>query len=175
MYGLPEAEPVILAVTKLHPRESPWDLLRAYCAMDSPGCCLWLIGDGPERRALEEYARLHTSVGVVFSGYVPYPELPAAYDAADAFVHPARYEPWGVSVQEALALRLARPRFIDGGCGTRLRDAGKERLQRSGTRDRAPLALLYVGTGLAYTAVTSIVRSRTRSQPSDGHWSQSRS
>ncbi|MEK6274459.1 MAG: glycosyltransferase family 4 protein [Actinomycetota bacterium] len=105
-YGLPEAGPVVVAVTKFHPRESPWDLLRAYCAMDSPGACLWLVGDGPERAALEEYARRRCPSGVVFGGYVPYPELPAMYGVADAFVHPARYEPWGVSVQEALASGL---------------------------------------------------------------------
>jgi glycosyltransferase involved in cell wall biosynthesis len=105
-YGLPQVDPVVVAVTKFHPRESPWDLLRAYCAMDSPGACLWLIGDGPERPRLEDYARNHCSRGVVFSGYVPYPQLPAAYGIADAFVHPARYEPWGVSVQEALACGL---------------------------------------------------------------------
>jgi glycosyltransferase involved in cell wall biosynthesis len=103
-HGLPEAEPVVVAVTKFHPRESPWDLLRAYCAMDSPSACLWLVGDGPERRALEDYARRRP--GVVFGGYVPYPELPATYGVADAFVHPARYEPWGVSIQEALACGL---------------------------------------------------------------------
>ena len=41
-----------------------------------------------------------------FPGYVPYPELPALYAAADLFVHPAREERWGVSVQEALACGL---------------------------------------------------------------------
>ena len=41
-----------------------------------------------------------------FPGYVPYPELPALYAAADLFVHAAREERWGVSVQEALACGL---------------------------------------------------------------------
>jgi glycosyltransferase involved in cell wall biosynthesis len=43
---------------------------------------------------------------VRFPGYIPYPELPALYAAADLFVHPAREERWGVSVQEALACGL---------------------------------------------------------------------
>ena len=60
-YGLPQTGPVIVAVTKFHPRESPWDLLRAYCTMDEPGACLWLVGDGPQRPALEDYAREHSS------------------------------------------------------------------------------------------------------------------
>jgi glycosyltransferase involved in cell wall biosynthesis len=105
-YGLPQTGPVIVAVTKFHPRESPWDLLRAYCTMDEPSACLWLVGDGPQRPALEDYAREHSSKCIVFGGYVPYLELPLVYAAADAFVHPARYEPWGVSVQEALACGL---------------------------------------------------------------------
>jgi glycosyltransferase involved in cell wall biosynthesis len=74
--------------------------------MASPGAQLWLVGDGPERRALEDYAREHCRNRVNFGGYVPYSELPAAYSVANAFVHPARYEPWGVSVQEALAAGL---------------------------------------------------------------------
>ena len=74
--------------------------------MDEPGACLWLVGDGPQRPALEDYAREHSSERIVFGGYVPYLELPLVYAAADVFVHPARYEPWGVSVQEALACGL---------------------------------------------------------------------
>jgi glycosyltransferase involved in cell wall biosynthesis len=105
-YGLPIGELVAVSVTKFHPRESPWDLLRAYCSMDSPDAYLWLVGDGPERPALEEYARQHCPGRVAFGGYVPYEDLPTAYGIADAFVHPARFEPWGVSVQEALACGL---------------------------------------------------------------------
>jgi glycosyltransferase involved in cell wall biosynthesis len=105
-YGLPETGLVVVAVTKFHPRESPWDLLRAYCTLDDHGACLWLVGDGPERPELEDYAHEHSSKSIVFGGYVPYLELPLVYGAADAFVHPAHYEPWGVSVQEALACGL---------------------------------------------------------------------
>jgi glycosyltransferase involved in cell wall biosynthesis len=105
-YGLPDDEPVVMAVTKFSAREAPWDLVRAYCSMDQPGACLWLLGDGPERQALQSYVRDHGRDGVVFSGYWPYSELPTAYGLADAFVHPARYEPWGASVQEALASGL---------------------------------------------------------------------
>ena len=105
-HGLPEGERVVLAVTKFNHREAPWDLLRAHCAMDSPPARLWLVGDGPARPALESYVQRHACRGVVFGGYLPYPDLPAAYGVADAFVHPPRYEPWGVSVPEALACGL---------------------------------------------------------------------
>jgi len=104
--GVPRNARVILALTKLSPREAPWDLLRAF--FDLPGDDLRLVvaGDGPERAALEELAARNDPGRVRFSGYVPYPELPALYGAVDLFVHPAAEERWGVSVAEALAAGL---------------------------------------------------------------------
>ena len=43
----------------------------------------------------------------MFAGYVPYAQLPGFYAMSDVFVHAASDEPWGVSVQEALAFGLA--------------------------------------------------------------------
>ncbi|HEV7784344.1 MAG TPA: glycosyltransferase [Thermoanaerobaculia bacterium] len=100
--GVPAAAPVILSLAKFGPREAPWDLLRAFARLDRNDVWLVLAGDGPEREALEREAGLR----VRFPGYVPYPELPPLYAAADLFVHPAREERWGVSVEEALACGL---------------------------------------------------------------------
>jgi len=102
--GVPAAARVVLALAKFNAREAPWDLLRAFGEIRDPSVWLVLAGDGPARAALEAQAsRLER---VRFPGYVPYPELPALYAAADLFVHPAREERWGVSVQEALACGL---------------------------------------------------------------------
>ena len=70
-----------------------------------------------DRRALAErhrpiLAALRAEVGaralkrVVFAGYVSYKELVGCYAMADLFVHAAADEPWGVSVQEAIACGL---------------------------------------------------------------------
>ena len=100
--GVPADGKVVLSLAKLNGREAPWDLLRAFSRLDREDVWLVLAGDGPERSALEREAEPR----VRFPGYVPYPELPALYAAADLFVHPAREERWGVSVQEALACGL---------------------------------------------------------------------
>lgn len=100
--GVPADARVILSLAKLSPREAPWDLLRAFTRLEGESAWLVLAGDGPERAALEQAA----GPQVRFPGYIPYPELPALYAAADLFVHPAREERWGVSVQEALACGL---------------------------------------------------------------------
>jgi glycosyltransferase involved in cell wall biosynthesis len=103
--GVPPEASVVLCVAKLHPREAPWDLLRAV-AQRPTGAWLLVAGDGPARPELERYVADRRLERVVFLGYVPYPELPVLYGAADVFAHPAREERWGVSVAEALACGL---------------------------------------------------------------------
>jgi glycosyltransferase involved in cell wall biosynthesis len=104
--GIPEDARVLLAITKLNPREAPWDLLRAYARRYDNDRWVVIAGDGPERPALEAFARERGLERVVFLGYVPYPELPALYAMSDIFLHPVQEERWGVSVQEALACGL---------------------------------------------------------------------
>lgn len=105
-YGLPDDHSIVLSICKFSEREAPWDLLRAFCSTDLSKTCLWLVGEGDQRSQLEAYAGDHPGRRVIFGGYLPYPRLPTAYGLADVFVHPAKLEPWGVSVHEALACGL---------------------------------------------------------------------
>jgi glycosyltransferase involved in cell wall biosynthesis len=100
----PDAK-LVLSLTKFNPREAPWDLVHALPRLPD-GVTLVLAGAGPEREALESLAAELAPGRVRFPGYVPYSALPEFYAAADVFVHPAREERWGVSVQEALACSL---------------------------------------------------------------------
>jgi glycosyltransferase involved in cell wall biosynthesis len=104
--GVPAEARLVLGLAKFNDREAPWDLLRAFARTDDGDVWLALAGDGPARPALEAFAREHGRSRVRFPGYVPYPDLPALYAASDLFVHAAREERWGVSVQEALACGL---------------------------------------------------------------------
>jgi glycosyltransferase involved in cell wall biosynthesis len=105
--GIPVAPArVLLAVTKLSPREAPWDLLRAFSRGGDPDRWLLIAGDGPARVDLEAFVRTSGSPRVRFLGYVPYADLPALYAASDLFIHPVAEERWGVSVAEALACGL---------------------------------------------------------------------
>lgn len=104
-FGLPADGPVVLCVAKHGRRESPWDVLRALAQLPAPRPFLALAGDGPEREALEAFAREHLPE-TRFLGYVPYSDLPRLYAAADLFIHAAQEERWGVSVAEAMACGL---------------------------------------------------------------------
>lgn len=105
-WGVPPDARVVFSLTKFSPREAPWDVLSARQALERPDLWWVLGGDGPEREALERAIASRGLERVVLPGYLPYPELPAAYAAAELFVHPAREERWGVSVAEALACGL---------------------------------------------------------------------
>lgn len=105
-WGARAEDRVVLALAKFSEREAPWDLLDAAAARVAAPILWVLAGDGPERaRFAAEVARRGLD-RVVLPGYVPYPELPSVYAAADLFVHPAREERWGVSIAEALACGL---------------------------------------------------------------------
>ena len=63
---------------------------------------LWIVGDGPERSALE--ARPMPANAVLrFCGNLSYAELPATYQRAGILVFPTLADEWGVVVNEALA------------------------------------------------------------------------
>lgn len=117
--GWEEEDFVVLGVLKWHPREDPMTLVRAFIALRgvSPQARLVLVGDGPLRAEVENALGAHQDA-VRLPGYVAYSDLPRWYGLADVFVHPARSEPWGVSVNEAMAAGL--PVVVSDGVGARL-------------------------------------------------------
>src|SRR5439155_13810742 len=63
-----------------------------------------LAGTGPEISALKQLAQsLGIANQVDFLGWLRPEDLPQFYRSIDVFVHPARTEPFGVSVLEAMA------------------------------------------------------------------------
>jgi glycosyltransferase involved in cell wall biosynthesis len=72
-----------------------------------PGHLSWrltVVGDGPERQALEQCAG--ESANITFTGSVPHNELDQHFFDADVLVLPSSYEPWGLVVNEALGFGL---------------------------------------------------------------------
>jgi len=100
-------ERVLLSVAKFIPRESPWDILKAFKLLNDKNLVLVLVGDGEERLDLKNYAKQNSQLNIKFVGYIPYQELPTYYGISAIFIHAAKNEPWGVSVQEALACGCA--------------------------------------------------------------------
>lgn len=100
---------VILGVLKFIPRENPSELVRGFRLFHErhPQSALILVGAGPleeELRGLIKEAGLTETVRLV--GFAKYSDLPRWYAVSDVFVHPAKQECWGVSVNEAMACGL---------------------------------------------------------------------
>jgi len=96
----PARAPLLLALSRLHPKKGLDTLLHAMQAL--PGCYAWLAGDGPLRSELESLAaRLGVAERVRFLGWRT--DRGALLRAADICVLPSRYEPFGTVILEAWA------------------------------------------------------------------------
>ena len=107
----------------------PWDLSTTcggprsvVSSQWSPVCgplipwSLVLLGDGPLRPALNsQLSTLNLHGHVLLPGFKQYPDLPAYYGLAGAFIHASTTEQWGLVVNEAMASGL--PVLVSNRCG----------------------------------------------------------
>jgi phosphatidylinositol alpha-1,6-mannosyltransferase len=100
-YGLGE-RPVVVCVSRLMARKGQDTLINSFPALKRrvPDAALLLVGGGPYRKRLEELALESTwREDIVFTGSVPWPELPAHYAAGDVFAMPCRTRRHGLDVE----------------------------------------------------------------------------
>jgi phosphatidylinositol alpha-1,6-mannosyltransferase len=94
--------PVTVCVSRLVPRKGQDTLIRAWPEVLAavPDALLLIVGGGRYRAALARLAaRTGVAGSVVFAGPVPWPELPAYYDAGDVFAMPCRTRRRGLDVE----------------------------------------------------------------------------
>ena len=101
--------PVILFASKLQERKHAIHLVEAYAELlkSNPTPYLVVVGDGEERAHLEAFVRDHNLTGVRLAGFQNQSALPAFFQLADVFVLPSRHEPWGLIINEAMAVGTA--------------------------------------------------------------------
>ena len=100
------AEPVIGTVAILRPEKNLARLIRAFAVVSAEiPCRLVIVGDGPERGALEALtASLHVADRVTFTGHRD--DIPALYAGFDLFALTSDTEQMPLSVMEAMASGL---------------------------------------------------------------------
>ncbi len=117
-YSLPEK--YFLSSGRFVPKKNIAALLKAYAVYRKNGAGnpwkLVLLGDGPLK---PELVKLREELGladsVLMPGFVQYPDLPAYYGLAGAFILPSVSEQWGLVVNEAMASGL--PVLVSSRCG----------------------------------------------------------
>jgi phosphatidylinositol alpha-1,6-mannosyltransferase len=94
--------PVIVCVSRLVPRKGQDMLIRALSAVRRriPDAALLLVSGGPYRSKLERLARESgVESDVVFTGSVPWADLPRHYAAGDVYAMPCRTRAAGLDVE----------------------------------------------------------------------------
>jgi 1,2-diacylglycerol 3-alpha-glucosyltransferase len=126
LYDLPSN--YFLYVGRLAQEKNVKGLLKSWLAYRLEGGTwpLILVGDGPERRALETIA-VHSAYAddVLFPGLRTSHELLPFYAFAGCFILPSMREPWGLVVNEAMASSLPVLVADHCGCAADLVDDGR--------------------------------------------------
>ena len=109
----------ILSSSRFVPQKNLAGLVQGYAryvASTPDSRDLVLCGDGELKASLQHLAQtLGVGHRIYWPGFVQYPELPAYYALADAFILASTTEPWGLVVNEAMASGL--PVLVSSGCG----------------------------------------------------------
>jgi glycosyltransferase involved in cell wall biosynthesis len=100
----------LLSVGRLHRQKNVQRMLEILLAIRKDSgipATARVIGDGPERRNLEKFARQHDLGGVIsFEGWLPRNAVAAAYRSATVLVQLSSYEGMSNTILEALASGL---------------------------------------------------------------------
>jgi len=93
--------PVVTCVSRMVPRKGQDTLIKAWPQIKSQvsDAVLLLVGDGPYAPELRRMARRLGVSDIIFTGPVPWPQLPGYYDAADVFAMPCRTRRAGLDVE----------------------------------------------------------------------------
>jgi glycosyltransferase involved in cell wall biosynthesis len=101
---VPEDARILLAVSRLTEQKGVDVAIRALSSLPDD-TVLVVLGEGPERAALERLAReCRVAERVYLPGRVP--DVAVWLRRAEVFVHPARWEGFGLAVLEAMLARL---------------------------------------------------------------------
>jgi 1,2-diacylglycerol 3-alpha-glucosyltransferase len=108
-YGLAKEDTVMLFVGRVGKEKSIDILIRGLAELKNrhPRLRLLVVGDGPARASLKRLAaRLGVKHEVVFTGYIPWEQIPLVYKSSDIFTLASVSETQGLVTVEALASGL---------------------------------------------------------------------
>jgi glycogen(starch) synthase len=99
--------PRVVFVGRLVRPKGPHTLVQAAARLQTPGVRVLLVGDGPERSAIERTVRrLGMADRVHVTGFIGHEQVPAVLRSADLLVLPSTYEELGTVLVEAQQVGL---------------------------------------------------------------------
>jgi glycosyltransferase involved in cell wall biosynthesis len=161
--GQPD-RPLLLTVSRLAPEKNVGFL--AGVIERFPNARLAVVGDGPQRAALEKQFNGNTT----FVGYLKGAELASAYASADAFVYASEMETMGNVVLESMAAGCPVVAPNAGGIPSLVSDGDTGFLYRPGDLEAA---VKLTGSLLANEGLRSRVSQAARREVEGRSWQQS--
>ena len=107
--GIKQEEKIILFLGRVASEKSIDILMDAMPSIfkDHPNYKFLIVGDGPSKKSLEEQAKkLNIENNVIFTGKVPWNEVPRYYNLGDVFVNASITETQGLTFIEAMAAEI---------------------------------------------------------------------
>jgi glycosyltransferase involved in cell wall biosynthesis len=97
--------PIVSTVARLAPFKGLEELIHGFATFQKrhPDWNLIIVGDGPDRRLLEQLAERAGAARVRFTGALARRGVARVLAASEIFCLPSRRETWGLAVNEALA------------------------------------------------------------------------
>src|SRR5215213_1056860 len=145
--------PRVLFVGRLAPQKGVRALVAAAALIEHPSAQVLLVGDGPEREALERDAeRIGVDDRVRFLGFFAHDRLPAAMAHADLLVLPSVYEELGTVLLEAMYAGLPIVASRTGGIPDVIEDGSNGLLVEPGDPEALARAIdrVFAERALAY-------------------------
>ncbi len=145
-HGIPDDAFVAIFSGKYTPRKRAGDLVSACAGAARDGAPLWalLVGEGPERPAIEALVRARGARNVVLTGFVNQSEMPAYYAACDVLAVTSGFDPHPLAVTEAACFGLPVVASDAIGCigpNDTVRDGGNGIVYPCGDEERLRAAL----------------------------------
>lgn len=113
VYGINKNDVVFLFVGRLIVHKGIIDLILAFSRIKNQNVILLFVGDGELRQKIEKAAKADEKIS--YAGRLSGKELVETYYAADVLVLPSYFEPWGLVVNEAMA--MGRPVIVSDKVG----------------------------------------------------------
>ncbi len=103
-YDIGKNDVVFLFVGRLLNWKGIRELIDAFKLIDKPNAKLWIVGNGDLAEEVKISSEKNTKIK--YLGRIGDDRLWNVYHAADVFVIPSHHEPWGLVVNEAMAVGL---------------------------------------------------------------------
>lgn len=103
--GIAETDSVFLYVGRLAEEKSVDMIIEAFSLIEDDSFKLVIVGGGPQEKDLQKLAANDNRI--IFTGKIPFENVPSYYHFADAFISASTSETQGMTYIEALASSLA--------------------------------------------------------------------